>query len=144
MQYPNLGVLNRLLTEVVVTSNPSLNISNYCMGRSTLSVNPLDPVNIKYDANTGTVDSVQPYQKVQVTIQILKTIGTAGAAWEAQKNKNARIGDLTVYSDSTNYPQLTLRNCAIDNINYGSFDGGSPTVDLMITGEAQINSDYWV
>lgn len=143
MAYQNLGNLNRLLTSLIVTSSPSLSISNYSMGRGLLTLSRQDPANIRIDANTGSVNSPQPYQKAQVSIQILKTTGSAAQAWENQMLSSVLIGDIEVYTDSTTFESFKLLNCSIENIQEGTFDGNSATVDLMIVGDMQINNAFW-
>ena len=143
MSYQNLGSLNRLLVELIVTNNPALSIQRYAMGRSNLDINKLDPANIRIDANTGSVNSPQPYQKMQLTINILKTTGGAAQAWEEQVQKSALVGDVVAYTDSAIYGPFTLRNCSVDNIQPGMMDGNTATVVLTLTGDYVINNDQW-
>lgn len=136
------GLLNRVLTSVVVTNYPQLTVTAPFMSKN-LSEIIFDGAAVdQIGTATGIVNSPMPYIMADINCNILRSQSTV-AAYVAQWQQQAYIGSVTIYTDSTQLPQFTLVNCSILNITPGAFDGQDPTTKVQFKGVYYINNIMW-
>src|SRR5271156_4655421 len=92
------GTLNRLRASITLTSFPGLNITQSYLGRQGISLTFDGVVTTPIDTMTGIVPSPEPYQRITCSAHLLKTQALA-AAWKAQVELNALLGDITIRPD---------------------------------------------
>src|ERR1700722_15846993 len=95
------GTLNLLRGSVVVTNFPSLNITAPFLGKAGIRLTFEGDTTLYIDTMTGAVTSPQPYLRVTVEADLLKTQNLA-TLYKQQQELLSTIGDLVVYSDATN------------------------------------------
>lgn len=148
MANPNVlqGTLNRLKSSVVIATSPELNVTPAFLGKEMVHLAPEGPVTTFIDTSTGVVTSPEPYQKITLTIHLLKTQALA-PAYKARLQANSLLGDITVWPDVQTGVGLTnyqLSNCAIENVREMAFDGADAGWVVMIKGIYYINNDLWL
>lgn len=136
------GVLNRLRCSVVIADTPSLNITAPYMGKSFARVEFEGNFVEQIETGTGVVNSPEPYVMATVTIGLLRTQPLA-AAWAAQYLLDGEIGNITIYPDTSAFPQIPLANASIRHFTPGAFDGTDPVSQLMLRGVYYINNNLW-
>ena len=67
------GILNRVRASVIWTSFPSLNITAPYLGRAGISLSPEGAATVFLPTMTGAVPSMEPYQKMTLTVNLLRT-----------------------------------------------------------------------
>lgn len=144
---PNVaqGTLNRLKASVVLADAPELNVTPPYLGKDMISTALDGPVTTQIDTATGAVQSAEPYQKVTITIHLLKTQALA-PAYKARMESNAILGDITVWPDVQPGQGLTpygFTNCAIQGVREINFNGLDAGWVLMISGYYQINNSLY-
>jgi hypothetical protein len=136
------GLLNRVLTSVVVTNYPQLSVTASFMAKSLAQLDFDEDAVDQIGTATGIVNSPQPYVMSSVVINLLRSQSVA-AAYIAQWQQQAYIGSITAYPDSTVFTPITLVNCSIMRIAPGPFDGQDPTVKATIKGVYYTNNVMW-
>ena len=141
---PNLipGNLNRVRANVVVPGNITLNIPAQFQAKEGLVVIPQTAVVTQMQGLTTIVNSEEPYQMVQISISVIKSLAISGA-WINQIKNSPTIGTMTVYPDTDAMPAFTLYNCAITNWNQISMAGLQADFTIMITGQFNVSNDLW-
>ena len=137
------GSLNRILVHTIIPSNPQLTVTAPYMSK-TLAVLTFDgPFVNQIGTATGLVNSPEPYVMSQLVISLLRS-QPLSALWVAQVQLQSMIGSVVVYSDSCVFPEITLANCSITDIDPGSYDGNDPTVKVTVKGVFYANAAMWV
>lgn len=142
------GTLNRILTAIVVSSFPALNVSAPYMGDNEARLDVPGPFSEVIGTATGIVTSPAPYVVGTITFSLLRTQGLS-ASWIAQAVENSDIGDVVVYPDTSTlnagatFPPITVHNCVINNYEPRAFNGRDPTVDFVIRGAYWLNNAMW-
>lgn len=136
------GLLNRVLTSVVVTSFPQLSVTAPYMAKSLAQIDFDEDGVDQIGTATGIVNSPMPYVMSTVQINLLRSQSVA-KAYLAQWQTNAILGSVTVYPDSTVFPSITLANCSLLRPSPGPYDGQDPTVKITIKGVYYINTALW-
>lgn len=136
------GTLNLLRGSVVVTSFPSLNVTAPFLGKAGIRLTFEGDTTLYIDTMTGAVTSPQPYLRVTVEMDLLKTQNVA-VLYKAQQEALSTIGDLVVYSDATNFPTYQLTNCSIMRTPGVDFSGTTPIYSVMLGGIYNINANLW-
>jgi hypothetical protein len=136
------GTLNKVRCSIVVSNNPALNITASYMGKSYAKLSFSGVMTNLIPTATGAVTSPEPYVISTVTVSILKTQALA-AAWIAQVLNTGVIGPITVYPDSSAFPNISLDSAVVDNWDPDAFDGMSPVVRLTLRGVYYINANLW-
>lgn len=136
------GTLNRLRASMVLGSLPGLNVTAAYLGKAGISINPENDASLLIPTLTGGVTSNEPYQMVTVVAHILKTQALS-AAYRAQIELNTNVGDMTVISDTSTFPNFPLVNCTITHWDGLTFDGNNPEFVIHIKGIYYINSAMW-
>jgi hypothetical protein len=136
------GTLNRLISSVVVDSDPGLNVTPPYLGKEGVSIALEGETTTFINTMTGAVTSPEPYQVVSVTINLLRTQNLA-AVYKAQMELLATIGGITVYPDTTTLPTYSFINCAIQSVRELKINGEDAGWVVNIKGYYLINSSLW-
>jgi hypothetical protein len=138
----NAGPLNRVRCHVVVPSTPTLNITPQFMGKQFARIEFEGDWNQQIETATGVVNSPEPYVMATITVGLLRSQGLS-AAWLAQAQKTTVLGDVTIYSDTSAFPAISINDTGIRSIDPGAFDGTDPVVRLTLRGSFNINASLW-
>ena len=136
------GTLNRLLGSVVFTSYPGLNVTASFLGKEGIGLTFDGPITSPLETMTGIVDSPEPYQRVSVTIHMLKSQALANA-FKNQIETYSVVGDATVRLDTKTLGPYQLSNTMLYNVNPLRSNGMDPEWVLSLTGIYYINSALW-
>lgn len=136
------GSLNRVLTSVIVTDLPQLNVSASFMSKALSQLTFDDDAADQIGTVIGIVNSPKPWIMGNLVVNILRSQALAGLYY-AQLQANTSIGSVTVYTDSTTLGPFTLQNCSLMHVDPGPFDGMDPTTKVTIKGEYRTNSGLW-
>lgn len=147
MANPNVpqGTLNRLKSSVVIAAFPALNATPSFMGKEMVGLDFEGDIVTYVTTSTGAITSPEPYQKITLTIHLLKTQNLANL-YKAQLEANALLGDITVYPDVQPGEGLTtysLSNCAIQRVSPLKFDGMDAGWVVVIGGQYYVNNQLW-
>lgn len=136
------GPLNRVRCHVVVQATPTLNITAQNMGKSFAHIQFEGDFNQQIETATGVVNSPEPFVMASITVGLLRPQPLA-AAWLAQVQKTGVLGDVTIHSDTSSFPAITLNDAAVRSMEPGAYDGTDPVVRLVLRGTFLINSAMW-
>ncbi|HGL4258436.1 TPA: hypothetical protein ACKE3D_002116 [Burkholderia dolosa] len=144
MANPNIaqGVLNRVRCSVVVAAFPTLNITSPYMGKSFARIEFEGDFVPQIETATGVVNSPEPYVMASITVGLLRPQALA-SSWLAQAQDTGVLGDVTIHSDTSQFPAITLSSTAIKSLEPGSYDGTDPVVRLTLRGTFNINNSLW-
>lgn len=136
------GTLNRLRASVVWANNPSLNVTAPYLGREGIRLALEGETTTFINTMTGAVTSPEPYQVINLTINLLKT-QTLASVYKTQMELSALIGDGTVYPDARTLPVYSIINCAIQSVRELSFAGEDAGWAVAVKGYYLVNSSLW-
>lgn len=140
--YLSAGPLNRVRCHVVVADTPTLNITSQFMGKSFARIEFEGDFNQQIEVGTGVVNSPEPYVMATITVGLLRSQALA-ATWLAQAQDQCVLGDVTIHSDTSVFPALTVNDTGIRSIEPGAYDGTDPVVRLVLRGSVNINNALW-
>jgi hypothetical protein len=136
------GVLNKVLPHVVVTLIPALSVTAPYMAKSQVMVTFDGDYTIQEGTATGIVNSPQPYVTATIVVSLLRSQYLAGL-WLTQTQVGSVLGPVTIYPDSTAFPEVIIQNCSITGLDPGAYDGNDPTVKVTIKGIYPTNAGLW-
>jgi len=136
------GVLNRVRCSVVVPSDPTLNITAPNMGRQMARLQFEGQLVNQIPTATGLVNSPEPYAICSITIALLRTQPVA-AAWLAVIQNNSNIKNVTIHSDTSQFPEISLQDVVVSRIDPGPFDATNPDVQIVLKGAMPVNNNLW-
>jgi hypothetical protein len=136
------GPLNRVRCHVVISAIPTLNIASNFMGKSFAHIEFEGDFVQQIEVGTGVVNSPEPYVMASITVGLLRS-QPLSASWLAQAQDTGVLGDVTIHSDTSAFPAITLNDTSIRSISPGAFDGTDPVVRLTLRGTFNINSALW-
>jgi len=141
---PNLipGNLNRVRASIIVPGNATLNIPAQFQAKEGIIVAPQTPVVTQMQGMTTIINSEEPYQLLQITVSVIKSLAISATYLDAIRNSPI-LGDITVVPDTTTIPKFTIFNAAILNWNQISMAGLQPDFTLTIQGQYSISNDLW-
>jgi hypothetical protein len=141
---PNIpqGVVNLLLATVTVQNFSALNVTPSYLGRNGIELSFDGEATLMIPTLTGTVTSPQPYQMVTVRIALLKTQALS-QTYEAQRQTQSTIGNITVRPDTTTLQPYDLINCAIETVGALQFSGQNADYGVSIRGYYPVNNSLW-
>lgn len=147
MPNPNVpqGTLNRLKASVVWNNFPQLNVTPAFLGKEMIRLGFEGKATTFIPTTTGAVTSPEPYQKITVTIHLLKTQALA-PLYKDQLEANSLLGDGTIWPDVQTGQGLSnyqITNCAIEEVREIGFDGADAGWVIMIGGYYLINANLW-
>jgi hypothetical protein len=137
------GTLNRLLTQLTLSSYPALNVVSGNFSKSFMRATLEGPFTTQIETATGVVNSPEPYCMASFDFGILRTQATAGA-WISQVQVGTVIGTAIGYGDSSVFPSIQLVNCSVQALDPGGWDGMDPTIAITLRGLFYLNSGSWV
>lgn len=140
--YLAAGPLNRVRVHIVVPAIPTLNITPQFMSRDYANIEFEGDFTSQIEVGTGVVNSPEPYVMATITCGLLRSQGLS-AAWLAQAQNSTILGDVTIYSDTSAWPPITLNDTAVRMLQPGAFNGQNPIVPLSLRGTFLINSSLW-
>ncbi|MDE2105749.1 MAG: hypothetical protein KGL39_51470 [Patescibacteria group bacterium] len=136
------GVLNRLRGSVVLTDHPELNITASFLGEEAIRLALEGEPTTRIPTLTGIVQSPEPYQLCNVTVNLLKTQSLADA-YKKQYELSTLLGNITVRPDSSALSPYSLINCSLGPVRELSFNGRDPGFVVSMGGYYLINSSLW-
>lgn len=147
MPNPNIpqGTLNRLKASVVVADFPELNVTASFLGKEMIHLAPEGEATNYIETAAGAVRSPNPYQKVTLTVHLLKTQAIA-PAYQAKMETDSALGNVTIFPDVQTGQGLKpyqLINCSVQNVREMAFDGMDAGWVLIIGGYYLVNSSLW-
>src|SRR5665213_159645 len=114
-QLIQLGKLNRLVASVGFPAFSALNITAPFLTKAGLRFAMAGDGMPHIPAMIGTVPSPEPYVMVDITVNLLKTLGLV-AAFQAQQQADSFLGPCTVRPDvTTGLQPWSLFNVTIEN-----------------------------
>jgi len=140
--YLTAGPLNRARVHIVVAATPTLNITAQFMGKSFATIEFEGDFTTQIEVGTGVVNSPEPYVMATISCGLLRSQSLSGA-WLTQAQTGTVLGDVTIYSDTSAWPPITLNDTAVRMLQPGRFDGTDPIVALTLRGSYNINSSLW-
>lgn len=137
------GTVNRLVSSLTWENFPELNVTPPYLSREMMRFARDGNAVTFIPTATGQATSPEPYLMVTITMVLLKTQGLA-AAYEAQLQSNATLGECTIRPDVTEgIGAFDITNCAIETVGELTFDGSSAGYPITIRGSMPINNDLW-
>jgi hypothetical protein len=136
------GILNRVLTSVIIPSNTALNITAPYLAKGFVKPEFEGDWTAQIGTGTGIVNSPEPYIFVRVTANLIRPQSLA-ANWVAQGQQTTIIGQVNVHADTSVFPIITLNDASIFSIDPGAMDGTDPVVRLVLRGSMAINANMW-
>lgn len=138
----NPGVLNRVRGSIKYTDFPELNVSASYLAREGIELTFQGDLVDSIPTMTGVVQSSQPFIQVSVRIHLVRS-QILSQIYKDQWEKNSLLGDVRIYSDSSNFGDFNLTNTALNNVADMTFNGTDPGVVLTLTGTYYVNSNMW-
>jgi hypothetical protein len=137
------GTLNRVRGSVIIPNFPNLNVTAPFLGPAGISATPSGEGTVYLPTLTGAVTSPEPYQLMEITLNLLRTVALA-QLFRTQYETNSVLGDITVVPDATTLANYTYNNCAIRNIPRElSFAGNDAGYVVTLGGIYYINNAMW-
>ena len=112
------------------------------LGKEGISISFDGEATTTIDTMTGVVQSPEPYQRVTMTIHLIKSQALA-AAYKAQIELSTLLGDCIIRPDARELGPYSLSNGAISNVNPLKFDGTDAGWVLMGRAVYNINDSLW-
>lgn len=136
------GNLNRIRGTILVPGNATLNVTAPYLGKEGIVIAPQSAVVTQMQGMTTVVNSEEPYQIVQVTAAIMKSLALSAAYIEQIKN-SPTLGQITITPDTTTIPAFNLYNVAITNWSQISMAGLQPDFTITFQGQFNVSQDLW-
>lgn len=136
------GVLNRLRASATFPAFTGLNVSASYLGKDGISLAFDGVVTTPIETMTGLVMSPEPYQRVTVTMHLLKTQALANS-FKSQIETSSLIGDVTIKPDATTLDPYQLSNVTIYNVSPLKFDGTDAGWVVMMVGIYYVNANLF-
>ena len=136
------GVLNRLITSMVVVNFPELNVVASYLGKGSIELDFTGNVTTEIPTLTGAVMSPEPYQVVGITLNLLKTQNLANL-WKGQYETNTLLGPINVFTDASQFPKFGFFNCAIQGLRGMNLGGTDAGYNLNLVGYYLTNQNLW-
>jgi hypothetical protein len=136
------GTLNRLRASIIWGSFPALNVTAPFLGKAGIKLALEGEATAFHPTMTGAVTSPEPYLMISLRVNLLKTQQLA-AAYKAQMELLALLGDGVVRADSAAHPPYQLTNCSIQSVPELDFSGDAPDYNVVVKGYYNINSSLW-
>lgn len=136
------GLLNRVLTHIVVPAFPQLNVEPSYMAKSQAVVSFDGPFVDQEPTAVGIVNSPRPFVMGKLVINLLRSQSLSNL-WILQTQTVPVLGAVVAYSDSTTFSSIPLANCSIIDFDPGAFDGADPTVKVTVSGVFYTAAYLW-
>ena len=136
------GTLNRIRGSLVLAAFPNLNVTAAFLGKAGISVGLQGESTLFIPTMTGAVTSPEPYMIATVTINLLKTQQLA-TLYKQRMELDARVGDVQIIPDATNFPNYDFFNAAISSVREMSMAGEDAGFVVSMQGYYNVNSNLW-
>jgi len=136
------GTLNRLRGSVTWSDHATLNVTSSYLGRDGIRISLQGDATTMIPTLTGAATSPEPFQLVEVTINLLKTQSLSDL-YKSQMESTTLLGTGVVRTDTSTLSAYEFTNCAIKSVRELSFNGTDPNWVVVIGGYYLINSDLW-
>lgn len=136
------GSLNRIRGSITIPSFPELNVTAPFLGKEGIRITFQGAATVYYDTMTGAVTSPEPFQRVDVIVNLLKTQGLANL-YMAQMQLNSALGDVTIRSDSSALAVYQIVNSSIMTVPSLDFSGDNPLFAVTLGGYWLTNSSLF-
>jgi hypothetical protein len=136
------GSLNRLLASVVIDSFPELNVTSGYLAPEAIRFSRDDNATDMLPTMTGMVTSPKPYQNCSLTIALVKSTPIA-PLYEAQFQEDTRLGQITVYPDSSNILPYILLNMVLESVRELGFGGTEVALIVTLRGYYPVNQSFF-
>jgi hypothetical protein len=136
------GNLNRIRGTILVPSNATLNVTAPYLGKEGIVIAPQTAVVTQMQGMTTVINSEEPYQLVQITAMVVKSLALS-AAYISQIQQSPSIGTVTVTPDTSTLAPFTIYNAAIVNWNQISMAGTQPDFAIVIQGQYNTSNSLW-
>jgi len=136
------GTLNRIRGSVVLAGFPSLNVTAPFLGKAAISIALQGESTVFIPTLTGAVTSPEPYMIAMVTVHLLKTQQLSGL-YKQRMELDARVGQMQVIPDASNFPNYDFFNCAISSVREMSMAGDDAGFVVSMHGYYNVNSTLW-
>lgn len=134
--------LNRLKCSVSFPNNTALNVTPAFMNRNQVSIAPEGAATTGIPVAVSVVPSPEPYQKVTITINLLKVQQIVNT-YKAQYESNTVLGPCTVRPDNTVLQPYDFVNSWIEGLRELTFSGEDAGWTITVGAVYQINNDLW-
>jgi len=136
------GTLNRVRGQLIVAGNAALNITASYLGKEGISISADTELATTIPLLVSTTNSMEPYQMVTVTANIVKSMGLCTNYLNQIRNSSV-LGTVTVVLDTGNVPNFTIYNAVIVNWQQLSAAGTQADFPLTIRGYFVVNDALW-
>lgn len=137
------GNLNKLSASVIYALFPQLNVTPSFLGSEMINLSFEGEATHIIETATGTVQSPQPYQMINLTLHLLRTQGLA-QLYKLQFETTTFVGDLIVYPDVTTLSPYPLINCALTNVRPLTINGTDAGYMVSVRGYYLVNLGLWL
>lgn len=135
----SLGTINIVRTAIQVPSFPNLNVVASFLGKGGVTIAVRGPITTFQDALTGRVTIPEPYVAVSITVNLLRSQGLA-ARYLAQLLSLSTIGNITVIPDTSQLPNYSFSNVAIETAPDQAFSSGDAAYNVVLGGTWNVNA----
>jgi hypothetical protein len=136
------GLLNRLFTSLSVPLFPFLNVGPSNMGRGMIRMAFEGEATTRIRTATGVTISLEPYQPVVLTVNLLKPQPLA-SLYKTQFETLTALGDVVVRGDST-LPAYAVFNASLGTVPDLNFNGEDAGFPVTIGGYVLTNASAWL
>jgi len=112
----NQGTINRLRSGYSFVDHPELNVTAAFLGKDGITLTPQGDVTHVIPTLTGLVNSPEPYQIMEVTIHLVRSMALADR-FKKQIENLSTVGDSIARSDSTAMSDYQLSNTSIKSVD---------------------------
>jgi len=135
-----MAILN--LGTVSFTDHPELNVLPSFMGKEMITWSPQGELTKRIPAATGVVNSPEPYQEVEFSIEVLKTTGL-GDRYKKQWELYSVLGDSVIRGDASEMSDIPVYNVSIKNVDAVKMNGDQATITVHFQGYYPVNSSLY-
>lgn len=134
--------LNRILASVIVPAYPQLSVTAPFLGEEGISLAFEGEAVTFIRTMTSNVTSPEPLQMCTLSINLIKTLPLA-QLYESQRQTNAQLGGMTVYTDASTLGPYNLIQCAIQNVRELRLNGRDAGYVVTVMGAYPLNSSMY-
>jgi hypothetical protein len=134
-----MGNISRVNGTFKCVNYPALNLLSSNLGDAAMTIRAVSPASNPLRAGGGVVQSLEPYQEVEIEIHIVKTHSVA-KAWQDQLVDTCLLGECTMTSDSTTLGDYDIQNVAIKTWNPVNNNGKENDIVFLCSGHYYVNN----
>ena len=138
----NQGTINRYRGSISFPDHPELNIVPNSMGKEMITITFQGEIVHAIPTATGLVTSPEPYQIVEFSADVLRSIGI-GDLFKKRIEKLGTMGDAVIRSDASTMSDYNFFNTSIKSVDPVKQDGSTATQTIHFQGYYPINQDLY-